>query len=328
MADPLTSDPFLHALLLDGKGGASALSKHDVEQWSEKQGELWLHIDFTNTHSCNWLVSESGLPSAIADALTSSKSRPRVQNINDEQLLLILRGINLNPNADPDDMVSIRMLRERTRIISTRQHRLQSVSEIIEQLFAGQGPLTLSELMVNLADSLTQRIGDQVEMMDEQLELLEVQIESKNSNSVRELLAKERSTNAYLMRYLKPQNDVLSRLTHVKIPFFDTVQKAELFEINEQLTRHVEALNMLRERAIAAHDNVMNKLSEQLNQRLYLLAIISGVFLPLGFLTGLLGVNLGGIPGADYEYSFLIFLASITLFTVGLTLFLKRKGWF
>ena len=37
---------------------------------------------------------------------------------------------------------------------------------------------------------------------------------------------------------------------------------------------------------------------------MYVLSVIAAVFLPLGFLTGLLGINVGGMPGADNAAAF------------------------
>ena len=35
-----------------------------------------------------------------------------------------------------------------------------------------------------------------------------------------------------------------------------------------------------------------------------ILAVVAAVFLPLGLLTGLLGINVGGIPGAQTDWAF------------------------
>jgi zinc transporter len=65
-----------------------------------------------------------------------------------------------------------------------------------------------------------------------------------------------------------------------------------------------------------------------MNTRMYVLSVVAAIFLPLGFLTGLLGINVGGIPGAEYPWAFLLFI----LFLVGIVavqmLWFKHKKWF
>lgn len=64
-----------------------------------------------------------------------------------------------------------------------------------------------------------------------------------------------------------------------------------------------------------------------MNNRMFVLSIVAAVFLPLGFLTGLLGINVGGIPGADYEAAFYIF----TVILVGIVAiqlwFFRKRHW-
>jgi zinc transporter len=323
----LTPDALLHALLLDGKGGAKDLSVEHLAQWQQSDGELWVHLDYTQPGVEEWLESQASIPSVGVGVLVAEKTRPRVIKTSDESLIIVLRGVNLNQNADPEDMVSVRLFIEPGRIISSRQRRLQSVIRMIESLRNGDGPNTLAELLIELSSGLTDRIGNLVEEMDIDLESLEEELERDESKTLREQLANTRATNARLKRYLGPQRDALSQLGAIESKILSSHQRVEFFEINERLTRHIEDLDMLRERAVAAQDSIMTKLSEQLNERLYLLAIISGLFLPLGFLTGLLGVNLGGIPGADSDTAFAFFLGGLSVVTAGLVYLLKRKRW-
>ncbi|WP_407649163.1 CorA family divalent cation transporter [Devosia algicola] len=65
------------------------------------------------------------------------------------------------------------------------------------------------------------------------------------------------------------------------------------------------------------------RLAESSNKTLYVLAIISAIFLPLAFLTGLLGVNVGGMPGVDNQNAFWIF-CGIMVALLGLELFIFR----
>jgi zinc transporter len=51
-----------------------------------------------------------------------------------------------------------------------------------------------------------------------------------------------------------------------------------------------------RDRAVVTQEELQSKIGEATNQRLYVLSIITAVFLPLGFVCSLLGVNVGSVP--------------------------------
>ena len=48
------------------------------------------------------------------------------------------------------------------------------------------------------------------------------------------------------------------------------------------------------------------RLAEQMNRTMYLLSIVAAIFLPLGLITGLLGINVAGIPGSSTSGAFAV----------------------
>jgi len=77
----------------------------------------------------------------------------------------------------------------------------------------------------------------------------------------------------------------------------DDMVSVRLWGDNDRLIRHIEDLDAVRERAAVTQEELLSRLSEQMNIRMYVLSMVATIFLPLGFLTGLLGINVGGIPG-------------------------------
>jgi Mg2+ and Co2+ transporter CorA len=90
-------------LHLEG-GSGQRLDWEQVKRWTPAQGILWLHLDFKNERVKKWLFEESGIDAVSCEALLAEETRPRVV-ASSHSLLLILRGVNCNPGADPEDMV-------------------------------------------------------------------------------------------------------------------------------------------------------------------------------------------------------------------------------
>ena len=105
------------------------------------------------------------------------------------------------------------------------------------------------------------------------------------------------------------------------------MDRLRLRESADRTTRFIEDLDLARERAVVVQEELLSRLSEKMDRTMYVLSIVAAIFLPLGFLTGLLGINVGGIPGADFKGSFLIFCIFLVLI-VGLQIWIfKRKKW-
>jgi zinc transporter len=68
--------------------------------------------------------------------------------------------------------------------------------------------------------------------------------------------------------------------------------------------------------------------SERVDKRLRLLTIVSAITLPLGLLAGLLGMNVGGVPGTTAAYGFILVTGLMVLVVLVEYGYFKRKGWF
>jgi zinc transporter len=60
---------------------------------------------------------------------------------------------------------------------------------------------------------------------------------------------------------------------------------------------------------------------------MYLLSIVAAIFLPLGLLTGLLGINVGGIPGTESPYAFIVVCAGLIFIAFIQALIFRRMRW-
>lgn len=294
-----------------------------IRQWKPEQGAIWLHLDYTHDVARKWLFEESGIDPIICEALVAEETRPRVMTAPNDQMLLILRGVNCNPGADPDDMVSIRMWFETNRIITMRHRRIMAIEDINARIKQNDVPKGVNEFLVMVAKRLVDRMGDVIGDIDDKVDELEDLVVMANSHAIRPQLASLRRQTISLRRYIAPQRDVLARLQNEKISWLSDRDKVYLREIAERTARFVEDIDAARDRAAITQEELSNRLSEQMNRNMYVLSIITGIFLPLGLITGLLGINVGGIPGADDKHAFVT--VCITLGIIALLQFIIFK---
>lgn len=316
----------IHALLLDGKGGAESLSWQAVERWKPADGELWLHFDYTVDDIKFWFFEQSHLDESVVETLLSGGSRPRFSP-QENGVLIAWRGVNLNPQADPDDMIALRLWRDEHRVISTRKRNLVAVNELVLAFKKGKGPLSTAELLVELASSMTWKIGQVLEEFEEQMAELEETVIDSSHATLRSDLSRFRRQVIALRRYMTPQKEALLRFSLEKLEWLAHAERVHLREVVDRITRHLEDLEALRERAVVAQEELQNRISEELNSRLYVLSMITAIFLPLGFFTGLLGINVGGIPGVESANAFWYVALGLATLVVLQMLFFRWRRW-
>ena len=285
-----------------------------------------MHLDRTELEVRRWLRDASGLDPTVTEALLAKGSRPRSMKLVDA-LLVILRGVNLNPGEAPVDMVSIRMFIEAERIISVRRLHMMAVDDIRVSLADGTGPKDAGEFLTAIADRLTERASPKLAELKAGLDRLEADIAANTGTARRDRLAAIRRDAITLHRYITPQEQAMSDLQAMQVGWLTAANKMRLREIDDQLKRYVEDLDADREQATVMHDQIADRLAEQMNRNIYVLSMIAAIFLPLEFLTGLLGVNVGGIPGQGNPWGFVLVVVGLAGLAMLILLTFRRLGW-
>jgi len=325
----MTDNSFiLRAYSIDDKGLGMPLAGQDLSAAVQSDQLSWVHLDADSLDSKKWLQEEVAyLDTIIVEALLADETRPRILEY-EEGTLLILRGVNLNEDAQPEDMVSIRLWVDKHRVISMRRRRLKAVTDISDKLESGKGPRNSGEFITYLISRLFDRMEPVFSKLDEQLDNAEERIMEAPSSDYRQVITKIRKQAIQFRRYIAPQRDVIAALRSSDQTWLELQHKRRLQESLDRIIRYVEDIDMIRERAQITKDELANALSDKMNKNLYMLSVIAAIFLPLGFLTSLLGVNVGGIPGADNASAFLMFCLMLIAVVVSQVVLFKILKWF
>ncbi|MDH3256757.1 MAG: zinc transporter ZntB [Nitrospinota bacterium] len=314
------------AYILDGKGRGTEIGWQEIRSWTPERGILWVHLDYTSLEAQQWVTRDAGLEEILSGALLEAETRPR-SILNLHGLLLTLRGVNLQPQSNPEDMVAIRLWIEKNRIISTRRRKLLSVNDLRNSLEKGHGPKTSGEFLVDLTERLVERMADVIDQIDDDVDSLQDQVLTMESHQLRPIIAGCRRQAIGLRRYLGPQREALSKLYNERVAWLEDIDRMHLRETSDRMMRYIEDLDSSRERASVAQEELMSRLSENMEKRMYVLTLVATVFLPLSFLTGLLGINVGGIPGAEDKTAFLMVCLMLSGVAVIQFLIFKIKKW-
>ncbi len=301
-----TERGLIDGFVLDGHGGGRRITRSELPLLDLLPEEsLWVHWDRGVPEAQAWLRESAGLSEFACDLLLEEATRPRLLDLGGERLLVFLRGVNLNPGADPEDMVSLRVFAEAHRVISLRLRPLKAVADLLADLEAGSGPKTASEVVLYLAHYLTDRVDTLIGGLADQLDAMEELVEADERGSPdQHQLRTLRRRAAGLRRYLAPQREIYSQLARFKLSWLVADDADYWNELNNRLTRNLEELELIRERISLLQEAEHRRITERMNRTMYLLGIITGFFLPMSFVTGLLGINVGGIPGADAPHGF------------------------
>lgn len=310
------------ACQLDGQGGLIPIEDKDVIHCERP---CWLHLNYTHHESAEWLSSTPLIPDAVRDALAGDSLRPRVSRLGDG-FMITLRSVNRNSDSRPEQLVAIRVFINDKLIVSTRRRKVNAIDEVLAELQNGNGPVDGGSWLVELCDVLTDHTSEFIEdLQDKIIELEDALMDQRVP--ARGELALLRKQLIVMRRYMTPQRDVYARLASEKLGWMDDDERRRMQEIADRLGRGLDDLAASVARTAVLADEIASVMQEAMNRRTYTMSLLAMIFLPTTFLTGLFGVNLGGIPGAESHYGFAIFCLMLVLLVAGVALWLHKRKW-
>ena len=313
---------------LDNDRSTRALFGMEISQLLEDERLAWVHLDLTAADVHEWLKTNvSYLGESLISALLADETRPRISN-HGNGMLLILRGVNSNENSDPEDMVSTRLWIDEHRIISIQKRNLSAIDDVVKDIQQGHGPENSAEFLIMLTQKLMKTTASEVEIRTIQVDQIEDEVFDHGKVSPPEKISLERRKNIILQRFLRPQKEVLNPANSFPMEWVKSENRAALFETYQGYLKISEDLDLNTERLRVAEDEITKYNHERLNNNMYRLSILSAVFLPLGFLTGLFGINIAGMPGVSAPNAFIVFCTLLLVIFGVQLLVLKRLKWF
>ncbi len=287
----MSSSGILHAYKIEADGTGIPLTGQAISDTIKDNALAWVHLDAAVPETRTWLEQElTYLDQIILDALLAEETRPRIVEY-EEGALLILRGVNLNKDSKPEDMISIRLWIDAHRIISVRLRPLKAIIDIKERLEAGKGPKNAGDFIVALSSRLFERMEPVFSALDENLDIIEEQILEDPNPSERSAITAIRKQAIMFRRYIAPQREVIMHLRTSEQPWLDVMHKRRLQEVLDHVIRYVEDLDSMRERAQIVKDELSNVLADRMNKNMYVLSVIAAIFL-----RGCLVLMLAGFP--------------------------------
>ncbi|MFQ1700908.1 CorA family divalent cation transporter [Loktanella agnita] len=283
----------------------------------------WLHFDLSDPFLTDWATQ---LPLAAARSLLAAKTRPRVAT-HDSALIVTLRGINRNAGAEAEDMVSLRLWVTSELVVSVRRVRVFAMDDLRSDIDRGHAPPTAGRLLARVCENVAGHIEAVSVDLEERADDLEEMIYDDGRLDAPELAPMHRMA-IRLRRHIGPLSDALLDLTEIETPLLPQALRDRLRDNANRVRRSVEEVTEVRDRlqTLTTHLNLSN--DARLGRNSYLLSVVAAIFLPLGFLTGLFGVNLAGMPGTEAPYAFALLCAGVAVLGVAVFVVLRWIKWF
>lgn len=275
---------------------------------------LWLHFNLANASTERWLRENSQSPEEFYETLHQGSRSTRIEHA-DQHLIAVINDVLHDFSFDPSEMATLWLHVSHGIMISARRKPLKSVDHLRNAVNTGEIFHSTMELLTHLlrdqADVLTGIVRDATTKIDEvEDHLLAERLSRKRANlgELRRLLVR-------LQRLLAPEPAALFRLLQKPPAWMADNDVHELRQSTEEFSVVLSDMASLQERIRLLQEEVAAHVGEQNNRSLFVLTVVTVLALPINITTGLMGMNVGGIPWAQNDNGFWIIVVLVSLIT-------------
>jgi zinc transporter len=289
-------------------------------------GESWFDVEAAEPEELRRLLAPLDLHPVIIKRCLDSTTTPGVISYDRAVLLEFPAASDL----EAVDSSYLTIILQPPILVTIRAGPISAIKELIADLAAEKTSNLdhLVQLVYLILDELTDlSVQAETEVRDQILSMTRTMADSPekvNSSDLTKLrwqvdrLISLIENQLYCVTGLNASDNSALQEPHRKAYIEDLVSEIEIAQ---------RGIYRLEARVNGLFDSYQTLGSSLVEKRLRILTIVSAITLPFGLIAGLLGMNVGGVPGIQDPNGFLIVIGLMVAIGASELWFFKRQGW-
>ena len=292
---------------------------------------VWINID--GIAYLEELKEIFGFHDSSIKAILRTKSRARV-NLLEDYIFLLLHQVYEIKGGLKKERVAL-FLKE--NFVITLQERPEDVfNPIRESIRRGEGPFRekgADYLVFALLDAIIENYIPILEKISTQMEDVESRILRNGDKEILHKVHGVRRRILFIRRTIFPLLEVFRKLQLDGSNYFNKDIMRYLEELYNHVTEVLDIIESQRDMANGLVEIYYSTLSMRINEIMRILTVVSTIFIPLTFITGIYGMNFNpkvspyNMPELNWYYGYPATLFVMLLIAFGMIYYFKRKGW-
>lgn len=313
-----------------------AASVEECFPYKESPTITWINID--GLHDVSVIEKIGGyfeLHPLIMEDIANTGQRPKL-DVFDRYFFVSLKM--LYNDHDNGEMKSEQFsLVVGHNFVISFQERVGDVFEPVRERIRKTEPrvrfMNSDYLAYALIDAIVDGYFSVLETLGERIEALEDVLVSSPVPENLEMIHDLKRELIYMRKVVWPLREVIGGLERMESPLINSATRAYLRDLYEHAIQVIDTVETFRDSVSGLLDVYLSSVSNRMNEVMKVLTIIATIFIPLGFLAGVYGMNFDtgagpfNMPELGLPYGYLLFWGLALLIGGGLFMFFKRKRW-
>lgn len=301
--------------------------------YKSKPTVTWINIDgIHDVEAVKNVCDCYKINSLICEQITDNTQRPKIEDYGDN-LLIILKMFLYNKETLNIISEQVSLIIGSNYIITFQERDIaEDVFDPVRKRIRTSGTRIRNSKSDYLAYRLIDAIIDYyfaiMETMGEQIEKVEQDTVTAPDSKTLVQMQKIRKDMIHLRKSIWPVREIMNSLQRGESKFISEDTQKHMRTLYEHTVQIIDTIETLRDTMSSLLDIYLSSISNKLNEIMKVLTMISTIFIPLTFFTGIYGMNFKYFPELNWHYGYAM-VWMVSLFTVVFMLiFFKKKKWF
>lgn len=293
-------------------------------------GVTWINIDgLHDEKSIEDICTHLGVHKLSMEDILSVGQRPKLEEYND-YIQAVIKLLSFDSTDETIEYEQISFILKGDILVTFQEKTgdvFESVRTRIKEKKGSVRRKGADYLLYALLDSVVDHYFLVLENFGENLENLESELlENPNKSTLNKLHMLRRET-LLLRRSVYPLREMISRFEKLEEPLISSDIKVFIRDLYDHSIKVIETIEVLRDMTSGLLDLYMNSASNKMNEIMKVLTVMTSIFIPLTFISGVYGMNFINMPETQFRYGYFVILGVMLVVLVAMLIFLKRKKW-
>ncbi|MCC7429930.1 magnesium/cobalt transporter CorA [bacterium] len=307
------------------------LNVNDCLAFKNKKSVTWLNVDGIHKVEIIKTIGEIfGMHTLVLEDVLNTDQRPKTDIFKDF-VFVVLKMIDYNNETNEVETEQLSLVLGENFVLTFQENSKDIFDPLRKRIRTATGKIRKSGsdyLAYAILDAIVDNYFLVLEKLGEKIELTEDELLKNPTPQTLHTIQTLKKEMIFLRKAVYPLREVLVSLERGDSTLFTNTTELYLRDVYDHTIQVIDTVETFREFLSGMLEVYLSSLSNKMNNVMKTLTLMTALFMPLGLVAGIYGMNFKKMPELEWKFGYPFALFLMGLISVSMLAFMKKKKWF